>query len=398
MGNLKFGNNAPLALYMGVSGATKAYYGTEVVFGGEPTPIDYSKEYLTFDILTGGTINWKEVGGSTVGAELSYSLNDGDWTALPTGSTINVSAGDKVRFKGNNPTYSNKSSEGAGCTFSGSTASFNLYGNILSLIYGDNFEGQTTVSGGYTFKNMFAATSVVNAENLVLVSGGVQIESYRRMFYNCKSLVYAPLEILSVAGSVCSKMFYGCTALVTAPALPATSLGGTCYEYMFSGCSSLTTAPALPATTLGPGCYQYMFSGCTSLTTTAPTLPAMRVKRLSYFHMFDGCTSLTTAPALPATTMDVNCYAFMFNGCTSLTAAPELPATTLANYCYQRMFQGCSSLNYVKCLATDISATDCVANWLAGVSSSGTFEGYSSTGYPSGASGIPEGWTFVEAS
>ena len=45
MGNLKFGNNAPLALYMGVSGATKAYYGTEVVFGGEPTPIDYSKEY-----------------------------------------------------------------------------------------------------------------------------------------------------------------------------------------------------------------------------------------------------------------------------------------------------------------------------------------------------------------
>ena len=30
MGNLKFGTNSPLALYMGVSGSTKAYYGTVI--------------------------------------------------------------------------------------------------------------------------------------------------------------------------------------------------------------------------------------------------------------------------------------------------------------------------------------------------------------------------------
>ena len=319
MGNLKFGNNAPLALYMGVSGATKAYYGTEVVFGNEPTPIDYSTLYTTMEILTGGTIKWKEVGNSTLGAELSYSLNDGDWTALPTGSTINVSAGDKVRFKGNNPTYSNSDGSTAGCTFSGSTASFNLYGNIMSLIYGDNFVGQTTISSAQTFQNMFAATSVVNAENLVLVKGTVRESSYAQMFRNC---------------------------------------------------TSLTTAPELPATTLASSCYR---------------------------NMFNGCTSLTAAPALPATTLAYSCYQNMFNGCTSLTTAPELPAATLANFCYQNMFNGCTKLSSIKCLATNKSAINSLYNWLYGVSSSGTFEGYSSTGYSSGASGIPEGWTFVEA-
>lgn len=370
MGNLKFGNNTPLALYMGVSGSTKAYYGTEVVFGGEPTPIDYSKEYLTFDILTGGTINWTEVGKSTVGAELSFSLNDGDWTALPTGSTINVSAGDKVRFKGNNPTYSNSTDFNAGCTFSGSTASFNLYGNILSLIYGDNFEGQTTISSAQTFQNMFSKTNVVDAENLVLIKGNIKQSTYLQMFRNCKSLVSAPSEIASVEQNSCYGAFSGCTALVNAPALPATTIAVNGYKFMFSGCSNLVTAPALPATKLIDNCYD---------------------------NMFKGCTSLTAAPALPATKLANSCYNGMFSGCASLTTAPELPATGLSIGCYMQMFQGCTSLNYVKCLATNISALWCLNNWLSGVSSSGTFEGYSSTGYPSGASGIPEGWTFVEA-
>lgn len=369
MGNLKFGNNAPLALYMGVSGATKAYYGTEVVFGSEPTPIDYSTLYTTMEILTGGTINWTEVGGSTVGAELSYSLNDGNWTALPTGSTINVSAGDKVRFKGNNPRYSN--SAGGGCTFSGSTASFNLYGNIMSLIYGDNFEGQASVSSGFTFINMFAATSVVNAENLVLAKGGVQTRSYALMFSNC-------------------------ALLTAAPALPAMALADLCYSSMFSGCSSLTVAPELPATNLTNFCYFGMFDGCTSLTT-APELPATTLASYCYNTMFNRCTSLTTAPALPATTLAGYCYQNMFEGCTSLTVAPELPATTLAITCYSSMFERCTSLNYVKCLATNVSASNCLSNWLSGVSSSGTFEGYSSAGYKTGSSGVPSGWTFVEA-
>lgn len=395
MGNLKFGNNAPLALYMGVSGATKAYYGTDVVFGGG-SPVDYSTLYTTMEILTGGTINWTEIGSQTLGAELSFSLNNGDWTALPTGSTINVSAGDKVRFKGNNPTYSNTFNRNAGCTFNGSTASFNLYGNIMSLIYGDNFEGQTSISSENTFKNMFFATSVVNAENLVLVKGTVQKNSYAHMFLNCASLITAPQLPSTTLTDYCYRdMFNGCTSLTAAPELPATTLKRNCYQSMFQGCTSLTTAPELPAETLANSCYQNMFQGCTSLTA-APALPATTLTSSCYNNMFSGCTSLTAAPALPATTLDIYCYMQMFKGCTSLTAAPELPATTLADSCYRDMFNGCTNLSYIKCLATGINAQKCLYNWLGGVSSSGTFEGHN-VGYPSGASGIPEGWTFVEA-
>jgi hypothetical protein len=114
--------------------------------------------------------------------------------------------------------------------------------------------------------------------------------------------------------------------------------------------------------------------------------------------MFRNCTSLTTAPELPATMLASNCYNGMFYDCTSLTSAPELPAPELARCCYYFMFYGCSNLNYIKCLATDISATDCTKNWVNGVSSTGTFVKHPDVNsWAVGNSGIPSGWTVVDA-
>ena len=113
--------------------------------------------------------------------------------------------------------------------------------------------------------------------------------------------------------------------------------------------------------------------------------------------MFDGCTSLTTAPELPATTLAKRCYYRMFSGCTALTTAPELPATTLESYCYGYMFDGCSKLNYIKMLATDISASNCLYEWVDGVASSGTFvKNADMNSLPTGMSGIPSGWVVVD--
>ena len=87
----------------------------------------------------------------------------------------------------------------------------------------------------------------------------------------------------------------------------------------------------------------------------------------------------------------------MFRGCTNLVDAPELPATTLTDYCYDTMFYGCSKLSNITILATDISASNCLNNWVSGVSSSGTFTKHKNmTSLPSGSSGIPEGWTVVD--
>ena len=135
-----------------------------------------------------------------------------------------------------------------------SSANINVSGNIMSLLYGDNFKDKTTFSNGsnYVFVLLFVNnTHLINAENLIL---------------------------------------------------PATTLADGCYGSMFYGCTSLTTAPKLPATTLADYCYINMFGGCTSLTT-APELPATTLADSCYFQMFQACTSLTTAPELPATTL-----------------------------------------------------------------------------------------------
>jgi len=90
------------------------------------------------------------------------------------------------------------------------------------------------------------------------------------------------------------------------------------------------------------------------------------------------------------------CFQNLFSGCSQLSHAPELPAKTLTDGCYYKMFWGCRSLSYVQCMATDISASDCSANWLSGASPTGIFA--KATGmndWPTGDSGIPQGWTVI---
>jgi len=100
---------------------------------------------------------------------------------------------------------------------------------------------------------------------------------------------------------------------------------------------------------------------------------------------------------LPATTLMSNCYSHMFEGCTGLERAPVLPASTLKANCYESMFSGCSNLSYIKCLATNITATECLNNWVEGVKSSGTFVKASGmTDWGTGSNGIPSGWTIPE--
>ena len=312
--------------------------------------VDYTTEYLTFNILSAGTINWT-ASDSSVTRTIEYKLNDGEWTSITsnTGSsapTITVNSGDKIQFRGSNTQYATGFSKYN--SFSDSTASFEVEGNIMSLIYGDNFKNNSTISSTNTFYSLFKnCVNLVSAENLVL---------------------------------------------------PATSLKSLCYGSMFYGCASLTKAPKLPATTLAGNCYVQMFSNCTSLTV-APELPATDLKNYCYNNMFYGCTSLITAPSvLPATTLANNCCSYMFFNCSSLTTAPELPATTLATQCYDNIFCGCRSLNYIKCLATDISAYGCTYNWVNGVAATGTFvKNPNMTSWGTGDSGIPNGWTVQDA-
>ena len=114
----------------------------------------------------------------------------------------------------------------------------------------------------------------------------------------------------------------------------------------------------------------------------------------AFARLFQDCSNLTSAEELILPSFTVaSVFSSMFLRCTALVSAPELPpVTNLTTGCYYQMFFGCSSLTHVKCLATDISATNCLQNWLNGVSSTGTFIQAAGVTWPRGASGIPTGW------
>lgn len=317
--------------------------------------------------------------------DLMYGIDGLGWQKLIAGKySPPINTGQTISFKGNvSSTAENKKSFTI-------TKKCNLLGNCMSLTSNDTpyffnlFDNCTTIV--YISKDFLPATTLVDY-------------CYYHMFYGCTSLTTAPALPATTLANYCYEgMFMKCTSLTSAPALPATTLAYNCYAEMFDECSSLTTAPELPATTLKGYCYDSMFSGCTSLTT-APELPATKLDSWCYEDMFSDCHSLTTAPELPATTLIYGCYSGMFNNCTKLTTAPTLPATTLANYCYNGMFSYCNKLNYIKMLATDISARDCLYNWVKNVSPTGTFVKHPNmTSLPTGDSGIPEGWTVINNS
>ena len=333
--------------------------------------INYSKEPLTFKILSYGTINWT-TSDSSLTKTIEYKLNDGEWTHItsntePSASAIVVTRGNKIQFRGNNTAYG--ASALSYSTFGKSTAEFEVEGNIMSLIDSTNFATLTTLQDNYTFNFLFeGCTGLTSAKNLILPTTTLAEDCYYGMFLNCAKLT-------------------------TAPKLPATTLAIGCYSSMFHNCTNLTTAPELSATTLTTYCYQNMFAGCISLTK-APALPATDLAESCYGGMFIGCTKLTIAPALPATTLAEICYGSMFYNCSSLTVAPALPAEKLERFCYESIFYGCTKLNYIKCLATDISASYCTSSWLKGVASTGKFvKAAGMNDWTTGMNGIPDNWT-----
>lgn len=227
-----------------------------------PEPYSGSGEYLTFKIISGGTLEGYGLGG------MLYRLNGGEWLLSTNNFSLPFIDGDVVEVKSDRYFIERFTS--------GSTAVFNIFGNVLSAIWGDSASTRTDTA----ILPRFTGTKVVSAEYLLM-----------------------PSVLLS--GYSCSDMFQDCTLLTKAPELPATSLTKSCYSNMFRGCTSLTTAPVLPATALAESCYENMFYGCTSLTA-APELPVATLQNHCYSSMFQGCSSLNYIKCLATIDLDKN--------------------------------------------------------------------------------------------
>lgn len=188
-----------------------------------PTPHDYSKDALGFvakeDVFF--TFHY-----ALTPTQLYFSTNNGStWTQLDNVNvdrTPVIHAGEKIMWKGQLTPSTASQDYGIGrfISYNGNNDNykgrFDVEGNVMSLLFGDNFSGQTSLIGyNEAFINLFSGlTELESAENMIL---------------------------------------------------PATTLSYRCYGQMFRACVSLTTAPTLPATVLAERCYASMFNDCTSL-------------------------------------------------------------------------------------------------------------------------------------
>ena len=149
---------------------------------------------------------------SKTSPDIKYSLNGGEWIQWDY-SVITLNTGDTVYMKGNNPNG-----------FSTSSSSYNQFqmtgkigasGNIMSLLYEDDFEGKLTIPNNYCY----------------------------------------------------CRMFSGCTSLTTAPELPATTLASSCYSYMFQSCRKLNYIKMLTTDISAQNCLYAWVSGVSSTGT-----------------------------------------------------------------------------------------------------------------------------------
>ena len=237
-----------------------------------------NEEYLTFEAKEAGAKVTLKVGKIT-NPSFQYSTDGTNWSDYTSGTAITLTnKGDKVMFRGDNLslTNSNGTGESYSSRFSG-TGQCYVYGNVMSLLYGENFAGQKSLSdrGINTLSNLFYDNaSIYNHPYKTLVLPATTLKDY--CYY---------------------RMFYKCTNLTKAPDLPATTLAKSCYRNMFALCKGLTKAPNLPATTLAANCYDHMFQDCTSLTK-APDLLATEAADYCYYYMFSNCSSLNSIKCL----------------------------------------------------------------------------------------------------
>ena len=324
-------------------------------------------EYLSFTGETpDASISYTIRNSKYTFKDVEYSYDTEDWYPWPQGFQISLFNGAKVYVRGRGLIPSTGYSYTNPFRFL-MTGKIAAGGNVMSLLYYDDFEFRTSLDRGAfsgVFENCSGLTTAPDLPATALADF-----CYFGMFYGCTGLTSAPaLPATSLASYCYEEMFSGCTGLTSAPALPATSLASYCYKGMFWMCSGLTSAPALPATSLTDSCYSWMFKGCTGLTS-APALPAITLARSCYEQMFYDCTGLTSAPALPATSLADGCYSGMFKGCTGLTSAPALPATSLADLCYSGMFSGCTGLTSAPALSATTLASNCYSGMFGGCTS-----------------------------
>lgn len=224
-------------------------------------PVDYSKNYFTIKYISNNNsnISLNFIPGDYTFSYLWYSQDEGrTWKSYSYNIPSSLYPGQSILLKGTVDNFYNSQSNTNYIKLDAPGANIELSGNILSLVYGDNFNNSSVATAipEYYFRNFIQSNR----------------SDYRPNIY-AENLIFP-----TFTSTGCFYDMFCNSLIVTAPRiLPAMTLSNNCYAGMFSTCPNLTTAPELPATTLTSNCYRNMFYNCTSLNyikamfTTTPS-------------------------------------------------------------------------------------------------------------------------------
>lgn len=387
------------------------------------------KDYFWIQADNGKTII---VGNYDKRLNLEYSTDLSTWTEW---NMYITSTGSKIYFRGDCDTWTDLSSN----TNPYFSVNGSIGGNIMSLIYKDDFEDKFDLNeNNISFAYIFSTKNLTDITELKLPATKLSPKCYQRMFAgsSIKSIPSNLLPATTLANYCYYQMFDSCSNLEVVPSdllKSAKVIPSYGYAYMFQNCTSLIEIPELPATTVQDYGYSYMFNKCASLKEVNFDLPVAQLYDSAYRCMFYNCTSLTKAPNILSTLagnkktngiMTTTTYAIwlcgsMFRNCTSLVNAPtvnfigkigeysmcymyagctsikqvNLKITTLSSNCYNYMFDSCTSLTTIYSNQSVAPSTTYTFKWFNNTSGSGTFYRHTKWSVSERtASTIPSGW------
>jgi len=218
-------------------------------------------DYLTFEFFdSGGIMFYYDVYANPSGITghtpltVEYSINSGPWSSMTAvqinnfgwNPQITLSQGDIVKVKGLNDSYKQDYENGSIYNHFWVREAY-IYGNTMSLIYGDFFMDKTAFKSGSTdvFNELF---------NVYFECNGIYSHPTRDLILPATSLVRC-----------CYRRMFAWTNISRAPELPFTGTAWESCEEMFKNCRGITSAPDLLSSGIAYGAYDRMFSGCTNL-------------------------------------------------------------------------------------------------------------------------------------
>ena len=345
-----------------------------------PSQTDYSlyeNQYLTTKALGSGNITFtipSDVNTYYI-TEVAYRKNGGEWTTTANSSsevviTVSVVANDIIEWQGNGIGLCGGGSYTSASKFGG-TVQFNVYGNAMSMLWSNNFIGQTqfpNTSRERVMQGLFYQSSVVDASGLVLpVTYLSNSHTYMGMFSGCTNLIYPPAELPEPDSTVVLNltyiaMFDSCSSMIRCPDMKWEGVLGTCkngtFYKMFYGCTALTgnipnkiEVQNYTASTAGYQIFRMMFQGCTHITTIPSLIIHNNNSTITgtddgpFYHAFYGCTSLvdlsnkTLAIENSTNTAGYEFY-YTFAASTNIEKSPLISIPETHKCTFYRMFDG----------------------------------------------------------